>query len=182
MLLSAKTTQLLNEQLAHELHNNLLYMNVASFFSKLNMNGFVKFFLQQASGEVDHRNKIWNYMDDKNAEIQINQPSFSNIKFDVANIKDLFKIYYDTEIGTTKKLYTILSTAMIEGDYGTEQWLLKPVQTDGEGNTIDFGLITEQIEEENTALNLMSEVLDGLGNNEQLNMQWLRHVDARLLL
>ena len=64
--------------------------------------------------------------------------------------------------------------ARAEGDEGTIQWLYRPNSAD------QVGLIAEQVEEEKSALDLKSLVMDGLGDNDQLNGQWIRHVDAIL--
>ena len=44
-----------------------------------------------------------------------------------------------------------------------------------------LSLIQEQIEEENSALCLQSEFIQGFGDNEQLNGQWTRIVNENLI-
>jgi len=166
MLLSKTITDMLNAQINHEQTNDFKYKNVQAYFEDRNLNGFAKYFKDQAEGEHTHREKIIEYMSDKNAKINISIDAFTSTEFqDVPTILDF---YYNTEIGTTQKLYAIVKQAKAEGDEGTVQWLYS-------------FLISEQVEEEKSALDLKAEILDGWGENEQLNGIHLRNIDRRLL-
>lgn len=174
MLLSQTILQMLNNQISHEHNNETIYRNVQAYFSNLNLEGFYAYFGQQAEGEYGHRKHIIEYLDQKNAKYAINTLQYDNVGF--TDIKAILDLYYNTEILTTQKLYAITKQAKVEGDEGTISWLYDvPVGDTG------LSLINEQIEEESSALLLRQEVLDGLGDNEQLNNQWIRQVNLKLL-
>lgn len=186
MLLSKKLTDMLNEQINHEQTNEFKYKSIQSYFEDKNLNGFAKYFREQADHEHGHREKIIQYLSDKNAHIQINISSYKHIEFnsvpdilkmvngtqDVSAgykaIPDILNLYYEVEIDTTKRLYSICKQAQDEIDYGTVSWLYSY-------------LIPEQVEEEKSVLNLKAEVLDGWGDSEQLNGIHLRNIDRRLM-
>ncbi|MDP4147361.1 MAG: ferritin-like domain-containing protein [Bacillota bacterium] len=173
MLLTEAVLKLLNEQISHEFNNQTIYRNVQAYFSNLNLNGWAAYFGQQAEGEYDHYKHIIAYLDDKNAPYEINVLPYENYKF--GDVKEILKKYYDTEILTTTKLYAIAEQSKVDNDHGTVDWLYTSLVSEG-----GLSLIAEQIEEERSALDLQAEVLDGLGDNEQLNMQWIREIDKRL--
>jgi len=172
MLLSNTILDMLNQQITHEHTNEAKYRNVQAYFSNLNLNGFAAYFAKQAEGEYEHYKTIQEYLDDKNAPYQINSDQYVFQEF--TDEKEIVNFYYDTEIGTTQMLYAIVKQARAEGDEGTIQWLYR------ENNDNQVGLIAEQVEEEKSALDLKSLVMDGLGDNDQLNEQWVRHVDTIL--
>ncbi len=159
MLLSKKVTDLLNKQLVHEGKNHLKYMAMASYFSKCNLVGFEKFFKEQAKGEREHYDKIYDYMSDKNANIQIdtiNGATVGDSSDCLAMCKSIAKQFYEIETSTTKALYDICDNARAESDYGTHQFLYQ-------------FLIPEQVEEEALALNIKAEI-DRCVNTGDLNV------------
>lgn len=159
MLLSKKVTDLLNKQLVHEGKNHLKYMAIASYFSKCNLVGFEKLFKEQAKGEREHYDKIYDYLSDKNASISIDTIAGASVgdSTDCLSMsKSIAKQFYDIEIGTTKALYDIYNAAESENDYGTCQFLYS-------------FLIPEQIEEEALALNIKAEI-DRCVNTGDLNV------------
>jgi len=174
MLLSNTILDMLQNQLAHEYTNQSKYRNVQAYFSALNLEGFYKYFEEQAKGEYKHYEHIISYLDQKNAPYKINVEALEPIEFN--NVNDIVDFYYNTEIGTTQLLYAIAKQAKAEGDEGTVSWLYDT--TIGDTN---LSLINEQVEEEDAALILKQKVLDGLGDSEQLNGQWIRQVDKMLL-
>ena len=174
MLLSKATLNLLNQQLSHELNNQTIYRNIQAYFSDLDLDGWASFFGLQAEGEYDHYTHIIKYLDERNATYDINVFAYTNCKF--KDIKEILHKYYATEIITTTKLYAIAKQAKEENDQGTIGWLYTdPISEDG------LSLIQEQIEEEDSALCLQSEFIQGLGDNEQLNGQWIRSLNENLI-
>lgn len=174
MLLTSKILNLLNQQISHELNNQTIYRNAQAYFSNLDLDGWASFFGLQAEGEYSHYKHIISYLDDKNAPYEINVLSYTNRQF--KDVKEILDSYYATEIITTKKLYAIAEQAKLEKDHSTIVWLYTiPVAEGG------LSLIHEQIEEEDSALSLQSEFMQGFGDNEQLNQQWIRTVNENLI-
>ena len=174
MLITHATLKLLNQQISHELNNQTIYRNVEAYFSDLDLDGWATFFGVQAEGEYSHYKHIISYLDERNAPYEINVLPYTNIKF--KDIKQILDKYYATEIVTTRLLYAIADQAKVDNDHGTIGWLYtNPISGDG------LSLIDEQIEEEDSALCLQSEYLDGIGDNDQLNLQWIRTVNENLI-
>ena len=174
MLLTKATLVLLNQQISHELNNHTIYRNIQAYFSDLDLDGWASFFAVQAEGEYDHYKHIISYLDEKNAKYEINVSAYANYQF--KDIKEILEKYYATEIVTTKKLYAVLEQAKADNDQGTIGWLYTmPVSVGG------LSLIQEQIEEEDSALCLQSEFMQGFGKDDQLNQQWIRTVNENLI-
>lgn len=165
MLLSKPITELLNKQLQHEGNNQLKYNTIRAYFEKYNLNGFAALFKSQSNGEREHYDKIYDYLADKNAEIDILGLAGLNInpgKDILTTCKAMAEQFYKIEIATTQAINNIVKAARSECDYTTEQWLFS-------------FLMPEQIEEEKLALNIKAEI-DRCVNTGDLN-----NMDARLL-
>ena len=174
MLLTKTTLNLLNEQISHEFNNHTIYRNIQAYFSDLDLDGWASFFGLQAEGEYSHYTHIISYLDFKNAPYEINVLPYTNYQF--KDIKEILDKYYATEIVTTTMIYAIAEQAKADNDHGTIGWLYTiPVSEGG------LSLIHEQIEEEDSALNLRSEFIQGFGNNDQLNQQWIRTMNENLI-
>lgn len=152
MLLSPAMVGMLNAQIAHEMHNETKYRSVVTYFEDLNLHGWSKFFAAQAAGEYDHRQKIIDYLHEKNAHpVYLPVPQ---VDLFFPDLKALADFYYNTEISTTKLLYQIASAAQSEGDFGTSEWIRD--------------LILEQIEEEGIALDIKAKIDRITGPDYQL--------------
>lgn len=138
MLLSPQMLGLLNAQIAHEMLNETKYRSVTTYFEDLNLHGWSAFFKAQAEGEYSHRQKLIDYVHDKNGHVTYLPVPQIDLSF--PDLLALVDFYYSTEIGTTQMLYRIAQMAQAEGDFGTYEWLRD--------------LILEQIEEEGLALDV----------------------------
>lgn len=174
MLLTKTTLNLLNQQISHELNNEITYRNMQAYFSDLDLAGWAGFFGKEAEGEYSHYKHIISYLDDRNAPYEINVLPYTNYRF--KDIKEILNKYYATEIVTTTKLYDIAEQAKSENDHATVSWLYTTTISEG-----GLSLINEQVEEEDSALTLQSEFMQGIGDNEQLNQQWIRIVNENLI-
>ena len=90
--------------------------------------------------------------------------------------KEILEKYYTTELVTTKMIYAVAEQVRVDNDQGTIGWLYTMPVTEG-----GLSLIHEQIEEEDSALSLQSEFMQGFGNSDQLNQQWIRIVNENLI-
>ena len=174
MLLTQATLNLLNQQISHEFNNETIYRNIQAYFSNLDLKGWSSFFGLQAEGEYSHYTHVINYLDDKNAPYEINVLPYTNYQF--KDVQEILKKYYATEIITTTKLYAIAEQAKVDNDHGTIGWLYTTPISEG-----GLSLIDEQIEEEDSALTLQSEFMQGFGSSDQLNQQWIRTINENLI-
>lgn len=165
MLLSPAIIAMLNKQIAHEAVNETKYRSVTTWFEDQNLHGWSEFFKVQAEGEYGHRQRIIDYMHDKNAHITYLPVPQVDLSF--PDLQSLGDFYYTTEIGTTQLLYRILEAAQSEGDWSTFQW-------------IQTYLIPEQVEEEGLALDVISKIKRFAGPDSQITGLALEELDDEM--
>lgn len=164
MFLSEKIRSMLCEQVTHEATNEVKYRAIETYFELLQLHGFSGLFAKQAKGEHEHRQKIIDYLNLKNAKIDYSPVPSPDV---VSSAKDAVDKFYAIEIETTKKLYAICKSAQDEGDMSTVSWLYDH-------------LIPEQNEEEALALDLKAQVLRIAGEDGQLYGVGLELLDEKL--
>jgi ferritin len=156
---------ILNKQVAHEMTNETKYRSVATWFEDQNLHGWAKFFKTQAEGEYGHREKVIDFMHDKNAHVTYLPIPQVDLLF--ADMTALADFYYSTEITTTQMLYRVAEAALAEGDFSTFQW-------------VNSYLIPEQVEEEGLALDMKSRVARITGPDGQILGLALEELDDEL--
>ena len=57
-----KTNELLNQQINFEFYSAYLYLAMSTYFSEINMDGFAKFMKNQAKEELEHAQRIYDYL------------------------------------------------------------------------------------------------------------------------
>lgn len=57
-----RTNDLLNRQINLEFYSAYLYLAMSTYFSEINMDGFAKFMKKQAKEELEHAQKIYDYL------------------------------------------------------------------------------------------------------------------------
>ena len=57
-----RTNDLLNRQINIEFYSAYLYLAMSTYFSEINMDGFAKFMKKQAKEELEHAQKIYDYL------------------------------------------------------------------------------------------------------------------------
>ena len=128
------------EQLNKEFHSAYLYLGMSAYCSKEGFNGASSWFLIQYQEEVAHGMKMFKYLEDQGAEIQL--PEIKGVKVNFKSFLDVFKKALSHEQVMTKNLNNLSDMAMKEKDHATYnllQWY-----------------VTEQVEEEST----LNEIID----------------------
>lgn len=130
-----KIYKALNEQIKHEFYSSLLYLSMASYFENVPLDGMMKWFRKQAEEEREHGMKIYQYINDRNLQVEI--PAIEKAPFKFKSIKEIFEIALAHEKKVTSLIYDIYDLAIKDKDHATHvflQWF-----------------ITEQVEEEKNA-------------------------------
>lgn len=133
--MNEKIYKALNEQIKHEFYSSYLYLSIASYFENIPLDGFSKWFRKQAQEEHEHAMKIYNYINDRNMQVDLQAIDRPTHKFN--SIKEAFELALAHEQKVTHWIYQIYDMAVAEKDHATHvflQWF-----------------ITEQVEEEKNA-------------------------------
>ena len=131
--LSDAITSILNTQIKNELMSSQLYLGMTCFLDDKGWIGASKYYFKTAKEELNHMNKIYDYLFDRNVKAVV--PTTDEVKQEFAGIREILESSLEHEIEVTKNWNDISEKAKAEGDnttYEFAQWFL-----------------TEQVEEEN---------------------------------
>jgi ferritin len=125
----------INSQIAKEMYSSNLYLSMASFYSGMNLNGFANWMRVQAQEELFHAMKFFDYLLERGGSVVIANIDAPPVTWKSA--LDAFEFAYHHEQTVTESINNLASLAIKESDHATNillQWF-----------------ITEQVEEESTA-------------------------------
>jgi len=141
-MLSQGIQDAINDQIHHEFHSAYVYLSMSAFLEAANFTGFAKWMRIQATEEVNHAMRLFDYVNDRNGRVvlkALEQPP-ANFK----SVLDVFENALKHEMKVTSLIHSLYELAKKENDYATQvalQWF-----------------INEQVEEEDRA----SKVVDRL--------------------
>jgi ferritin len=139
-MVSKQMQEALNDQLNKEFHSAYIYLGMSAYASKEGFNGCAKWFNTQYQEEVTHAMKLFRYLEDQSADIELKD--IKSINFTEGSIVSIFEAAYEHEQKMTGWLNELSDMAMKEKDHATYnllQWY-----------------VNEQVEEEA----LFSEIID----------------------
>ncbi len=139
--MNKKLAKALNEQVIFELNSAYLYLALSLAMSDAKMSGFAAWLRVQYQEEMDHAFKFISYLGDRNESVTL-----GDIKAQASKIDEPLKVAKAVlahEELITSKINDLYELATEEKDYATVQFL--------------NWFITEQVEEEATARNLVDE-------------------------
>lgn len=134
MTINPVLMDLLNAQIAMEMHASSVYLSMASWCDQRELLNSKSFFYKHAEEEREHAMKIFCFIND-NGGAAIS-PEIKNIDNDFESLRAVYEKSLEQEIAVTESVFKIFKTARKENDFTTEvfmQWF-----------------ITEQSEEEDT--------------------------------
>lgn len=140
--MNEKVQKSLNEQLNAELYSSYEYLAMAAYFESENLSGFAKWMSLQSQEEYGHAMKFYNYLLQASGKINLTQIDAPKVGWTSA--EDVFKETFKHEQKVTKSIYALVDLAMAEKDHATNiflQWF-----------------VTEQVEEEATALKILDRI------------------------
>jgi ferritin len=141
-MLSKTVQNAMNEQIKNELYSAYLYLSMAAHFESTNLPGFAHWMKIQATEEVKHSMKFFEYINERGGRVTlkaIDQP--------VADFKtplDVFTMAFKHEQKVTGMIHKLYELALKENDYPSQimlQWFVK-----------------EQVEEEKSAENIIEQL------------------------
>ncbi len=139
----------LNDQVRNEFHSAYLYLAMSAHFEAQALGGFASWMRVQAREEMGHGLKLFDYLADRGGAIQLQGIEAPPPAFESALA--VFRQAYAHEQKITAAIHALYALAAQEKDYATQlalEWF-----------------ITEQVEEEKTASDIVAK-LELLGDNK----------------
>jgi ferritin len=157
MTIHPEVMDVLNEQIAMEMHASASYLAMASWCDQRELLNSKSFFYKQAEEEREHAMKIFEFINDVGGAAV--SPDVHNVNNDFESLRDIYERSLEQEINVTQSIYKCFKKARSVDDYASElflQWF-----------------VNEQVEEEDT----MRSILDVFDLMEGMP---LKMIDERL--
>ncbi len=140
-MLSEKVQTALNGQLNAELYSSYLYLSMSSYFKADNLDGFANWLFIQTQEEMTHAMKFYDFINQRGGRVAL--PVIDAPPNDWNSAQDVFENVLAHEQKVTGLIHELVEVALSEHDHATNiflQWF-----------------VTEQIEEEENASNLVQQ-------------------------
>ena len=141
-MIKDKVLKALNEQINMEMNSSYIYLAMSSYFYEENLNGFATWFRIQSQEEFSHALKIFDYIHQANANV--NLLSIEKPKTEWKSALEIFKDTYKHEQEVTASIYNLVDLTISEKDHAAHNFLQ--------------WFVSEQVEEESTALNILDKI------------------------
>lgn len=120
-MLSDKIVAALNEQINYEFYSSYVYFGMAAYCDSKSLDGFASWFKIQAQEEVTHGMKIYQYLMDLGAKVELKKIAAPSTEFN--SFEELFQKAVENEKNLAKVLNGIANLALEEKDQMTYQFL-----------------------------------------------------------
>lgn len=136
MKLSESLNSSLNEQVLHELKNQNIYSQIASYFEDLQLKKLAKYFYNQSLHEKSHADKFIEYINSRTGgKVNILEVDSPNLNLSTKEM--VAGVYVQTEEGTTESIESIMDLLLDEKSYIDMNFIQE--------------MLKEQVEEEDSA-------------------------------
>lgn len=141
-MINDKIQKALNKQLNEELSSSYAYLAMSAYFTSKSFDGFAHWLRLQSQEEYGHAMKIFDYIHRRDGKVSLAKvdPPKTSWKTPL----DIFKETYEQEVSVSKSINNIVDLSVSEKDHATHnfmQWF-----------------VSEQVEEESTALKILDKV------------------------
>ncbi|MDR4988139.1 MAG: ferritin [Bacteroidales bacterium] len=147
-MLSEKMLNILNEQVVKEAYASHLYLAMASWADVQGFEGISAWFYAQAEEEREHMLKLIHYINERGGHAIV--PLVEQPPQEFKGVKELFDASLEHEQMVTAAINEIVSLALTEKDYTTNNWIQ--------------WFVDEQLEEE-TSVQAIIDKLNILGDH-----------------
>lgn len=157
-MLSERMEKALNEQVNAELYSAYLYLSMASYFRKINLNGFARWMEVQSLEEVTHAMKFYNFINERGEQTILKPLEGPPINWETPLAA--FEDAYSHELKVTDLINNLVNLAIEEKDHATNNFLQ--------------WFVSEQVEEEASANEVVQKLLlvrDGQGSLFMLDQE-----------
>ncbi len=149
-MVKEKMLKALNDQINAEQHSALLYLSMSGWFHDKGLPGFANWMYVQYQEEMTHANKIFKYINERNAKVEIKAIEQVPTEFD--SIISVFEQTLEHERHVTGLINKLVDIALEEHDHAAQNFLQ--------------WFVDEQVEEEANVEELLDtlRLIDGQGN------------------
>ncbi|MFT6064395.1 MAG: ferritin [Paraglaciecola sp.] len=157
MTIHPEVMDVLNEQIALEMHTSSSYLAMASWCDQRGFTNSKAFFYKQAEEERGHAMKIFEFVNDAGGASL--SPAVAEVNNDFEGLREIYEKSLDQEIQVTQSIYKCFKKARSLDDFASEvflQWF-----------------VSEQVEEEDAVRNII-DIFDLMGDMP------LKMIDERL--
>lgn len=161
-MLSKTIQKAFDTQIKKELESAYLYLAMSSYCLAQNYHGFSKWLRMQAQEELGHGMRLFDYVHHRGSSATLQEIAKPGVTH--KNLLDLFKDVLEHEKKVTSLIHGLYEMTMKENDYASQielQWF-----------------ITEQVEEEQTAMTIV-EQLKMIGDNKAALMMMDKEMAGR---
>lgn len=120
-MLSAKLAKKINEQMNLELFSALLYQQMSAWASSKSFEGASSFLYAHAKEELEHKQRLFNYLCDTGAMPVIT--ALEAPQHDFKSLEDVFKKTLDQELFISKSINELVGAALEEKDFSSFTFL-----------------------------------------------------------
>jgi ferritin len=161
-MISQGVQDAVNEQINHEFFSAYIYLSMSAYFENANLPGFANWMKVQATEEVTHGMKLFDFINDRGGRVLLKPIAGPPTEF--TSPQDVFEQALKHEQAVTKMIHKLYETANEAHDFATQvalQWF-----------------IAEQVEEEKSA-DLIVEQLKMIGSDRPALLILDRELGAR---
>jgi ferritin len=151
VMLSDKLRDILSKQVNAEYFSAYLYLAMSVSVDQMGLKGASKWLFGQAQEEMEHATKIYNYMLERGAAIELYAIDKPQTSF--KDVHEIFKMVLEHEKKVTGMINAIATMAMTESDHACYQFMM--------------WFVNEQVEEESSVSDILNK-LDLIGDNKGL--------------
>ncbi|MCR5638041.1 MAG: ferritin [Lachnospiraceae bacterium] len=119
--MNAKVAELLNAQVNKEFYSAYLYLGIAKYFKKQNLNGFAAWYKVQAEEEKEHAMKFYDYILDNDGDVTLKP--ISEVSLELSDVMAAVKAADEHEHYITAEINKIYDAAVEAKDYRTQLFL-----------------------------------------------------------
>jgi ferritin len=141
-MLSNKMQEALNAQINSELYSAYLYLAMTAYFEAENLRGFANWMRVQASEEMTHAMKIYDFINERNGRVLL-QP-IQGPQAEWESSLAAFESAYQHEQEVTGMINRLVDLSIQESDHATQSFLQ--------------WFVDEQVEEEANAYNVIQDL------------------------
>lgn len=162
MEISNNVQNAINDQIKHELYSSYLYLAMSAHFEAVNLPGFAKWTRMQATEEMEHAMKFYDYLNERSGRVVLQAIDQPPVEWGTPF--EIFEAILGHEQKVTGLIHKIYETAVAEKDYATQVML--------------HWFIEEQVEEEASASEIV-ERLRMIGDSKGNMIHIDRHLGKR---
>ena len=142
MVLSKNLSEALNAQINAEMWSSNLYLSMAVYFQKANLDGFAHWMKKQAEEEMEHAHKMIDYALDRGGDVTIGE--VAAVPTSWGNPLEAFEHVYQHECHVSELIDKMVDIAEADKDHASRDFL--------------FTFVREQVEEESTSKHIVDEL------------------------